>query len=257
MKDYRQRLYEHYVSNFKGLNPLENENIFASFKVWANFKYLPLLKDLKSNVRILELGCGSGLMLRYLREQGFTDVIGIDISVEQVNLANKSGFDAEVNDAFSFLDDQDESFDVIIAIDFIEHFYKDELILLFPLIHKVLKEKGTLLIQTPNGEGLFSNQVIFGDLTHLTIFTPSSLSQLLQESGFQNFTFIDTGPVPKDFRNRIRIVLWSMITLLANSVRKIEANKSQLIWTENFICACKKKSRPDKSSIIEISEQEF
>jgi hypothetical protein len=38
----------------------------------------------------------------------------------------------------------------------------------------------------------------------------------------------------------LRLLLWQLIKLIANTVRKIEAGKSQTIWTENIICYSEK-----------------
>lgn len=242
MQDFRNQLYSHYISNFKNMSVERYEEIYSSQKIYFDHKYLPFLRDLKPEDKILELGCGSGFMLNYLGNMGFENVIGIDISQEQVSIASHFGQNAIASDVFDYLSDQEDKFDAVLALDFIEHFSKNELILLFTQIFKSLRSNGKLIIQTPNGEGLFSGQVIFGDLTHLTIFTPASLQQLLIECGFINFQFHDTGPVPKDFINYLRLIFWHFITYIANFIRKIEANKTQSIWTENFICTCQKKS---------------
>jgi hypothetical protein len=76
------------------------------------------------------------------------------------------------------------------GFDFVEHFHKDELLRLLPLINRALQADGILLLQTPNGERLFSQQVIHADLTHLTIFSPDSLRQLLALTGFDEIRFL-------------------------------------------------------------------
>ena len=53
-----------------------------------------------------------------------------------------------------------------------------------------------MLVQTANGAGLFPAQVIYGDLTHMTIFTPHSLAQLLRASGFVDLAFTDIPRIP-------------------------------------------------------------
>jgi cyclopropane fatty-acyl-phospholipid synthase-like methyltransferase len=183
-------------------------------------------------------------MLRYLRSLGFSRVKGIDLSAEQIELAQASGTDAEGIDVFDFLRSVDEPYAAVIALDFLEHFTKDELMALIPLIHGALDEGGSLVIQTPNGEGLFPNQVVYGDLTHSTIFTPSSLSQLLSVMGFGELRFFETGPAPKNLTGLARSALWRALKALANGVRIIEANKRQDLWTENMICVCSRAADP-------------
>lgn len=240
MSDFRTTLYDRYVSTFKGRDSQLSADSLSSYFARCEYKFLPLLERLRPESTILELGCGSGYMLEFLKRCGFTQVKGIDISKEQVELAINRGHDAEVADVFNYLNGKDDTFDAIVALDFIEHFHKEELMTLIPLIFRSLKKSGTLILQTPNGEGLFPREIIYGDLTHLTIFTPNSLRQILKETGFQGFRFIDTGPVPKNIMGRLRLLLWRLIEFLANTVRRIEAGKSQAIWTENMICYCEK-----------------
>lgn len=95
-------------------------------------------------------------------------------------------------------------------------------------------------MQTPNGQGLFPHQVIYGDLTHYTIFTTDSLQQILRLVGFSDIEFSETGPVPANLKGRVRVSLWKLIKFIANTVRKIETGKSQNVWTENIICCCQK-----------------
>jgi len=238
MSDFRLNLYDHYVSTYKE-GQLSADSL-SSYVAWCEYKFLPLLERLGPDSAILEVGCGSGNMLECLKRWGFRQVKGIDISSEQIELATSRGCETEVTDVFKYLNGKHEVFDVIIALDFLEHFHKEELMGLTQAIFKSLKKGGNLILQTPNGEGLFPHQIIYGDLTHLTIFTTNSLRQLLKGIGFQGFRFYETGPVPKNITGRLRLLLWQLIKLIANTVRKIEAGKSQTIWTENIICYSEK-----------------
>ena len=181
---------------------------------------------------------------------GFKNGRGIDVSKEQVDLAKQHGSDAIVADVFEYLKDKVNSFDVIIALDFIEHFHKEELLNLVPAIYGALIDEGKLILQTPNAEGLFSGQNVYGDLTHLTIFTPKSIQQLFCSEGFINCKFIETGPVPKNVHGRIRIIIWSIIKYMASFAFKIETGKKKRMWTENMICYCEKRARDKQCSLL-------
>lgn len=183
MQDFRSELYQKYVSTFKATYSKEDESQTHSYYLWCQNKYLPLLNQLK-NDEILE----------FLKKSGFENVTGIDISGEQVNLAKARGLNAIQSDVFEFLSLHKNTFDAIIAIDTIEHFTKLEVLQLFQSFRNSLKLNGLLLLQTPNGEGLFPGQVIYGDLTHLCIFTESSLRQVLSLYGFSNIAVYETSP---------------------------------------------------------------
>jgi SAM-dependent methyltransferase len=226
---FRDALYEQYASTFKG--PRDPPS-----RAWWEHKYLPLLGDLPRDAPVLEIGCGTGELLAFLQARGFTNAHGIDISPEQVVLARARGVDAEVGDALQI----SGSYGLIIAVDVLEHFTRDELLRLARVLYEALQPGGRLLIQTANGAGLFPRQVIYGDLTHMTIFTPESLAQLLKSSGFADLSFYETGPVPLRLRGKLNVLAWQLIKGAANIVRGIETGKSQAIWTENFICVARK-----------------
>jgi SAM-dependent methyltransferase len=232
--NFRSALYERYVSTFKGSNA---DPSFA----WWDHKYLPLLADMDRAAPILEIGCGDGGLLAYLERRGFSRATGIDISPEQVERARRRGMQAERADVFEHLAGQGSgTVAAIIAVDVFEHFSRDELVRLAPLLHAALQPGGRMLIQTANGAGLFPAQVIYGDLTHMTIFTPQSLAQLLRASGFVDLAFYETGPIPIRVRGKVDVALWRAIKALASAIRRIETGKHQAIWTENFICVARK-----------------
>jgi SAM-dependent methyltransferase len=160
----------------------------------------------------------------------------VDISAEQIALARRRGVEAEQHDALVYLADRPERFETIIAVDVLEHFTRDELGHLAERVFQALKPGGRLLVQTANGAGLFPGQVIYGDLTHQTIFTPESLGQLLRSAGFARLDFFETGPVPVRLRGKLDVALWAAAKVIASTVRHVETGKRQAIWTENFIC---------------------
>ncbi|MCI0557763.1 MAG: class I SAM-dependent methyltransferase, partial [Nitrososphaera sp.] len=184
MRDTRQVLYQQYVSKFKTAGSSHDERRLREYWSWCRFKYLPMLQHLKPDDPILELGCGPGHVLEFLAKHGFQNIEGIDISPEQVELARARGLRAKAADVFRFLSTGKKSYAAVIAVDFVEHFTQQELLKLFPLVFKALRSGGILLLQTPNAQGLFPGQVIYGDLTHRTIFAQDSLQHILSLAGF-------------------------------------------------------------------------
>ena len=247
--DIRPNLYGRYVSTFKPENAeLTSAELVHYFK-WCDARYYPHLRQLPESAAILELGCGHGRMLNYLHQKGFTKVKGIDISQEQVELAQRDALDAECVDVFEYLDNnhffgegEGGGWDCVIAIDFVEHFTKSELMRLFESLHAAMKPGAILLLQTVNGEGLFPRQIIYGDLTHETILTPGSLGQLLRATGFRDIRSFECAPIANGMLGFFRAIAWNVIRAFANTIRLIESHKSQPIWTENFICVTRSTS---------------
>ena len=238
MSDFRSELYARYVSGFKRSDSAAESDDPSSFFNWCRYRYLPLFADLPRDCSILELGCGPGDMLEFLGQNGFTAAEGIDLSAEQVAIARARGLNARVADVFECLESAPQRYRVILAIDFVEHFSKDELMRLVPAIRSALEPGGSLIVQTPNGQGLFPHQIIYGDLTHMTIFTPDSLKQIFSLWEFDDFEFFDAGPAPGGWKGMTRTVAWSLIKFVANLVRRAETGKSQIVWSESLICRC-------------------
>jgi 2-polyprenyl-3-methyl-5-hydroxy-6-metoxy-1,4-benzoquinol methylase len=239
--DFRSQFYDRYVSAFKHENASLAPAELAHYFRWCDARYFPILAHLEKISSILELGCGHGRILNYLKQKGFTNVKGIDISEEQIALARKDALDAERADVFEYLEKRSpSSLDCVIAIDFVEHFTKEELLQLFELLHTVMKPEGTILLQTVNGGGLFPRQIIYGDLTHSTILSPGSMSQLLSATGFHDMRYFECAPLASGIKGMIRSIGWKCIRAGANTVRLIESNKMQSVWTENFIISARR-----------------
>jgi 2-polyprenyl-3-methyl-5-hydroxy-6-metoxy-1,4-benzoquinol methylase len=236
MEDFRKEFYNRYVSQYKDYVKIyDTEQIPKKLFDWYDRKYFKHIEKFSKEARILDLGCGTGVLLQYLKERGFSNLYGFDISAEQIKIAQDRGLDVEVADIFDFLKGKGENFDVIFALDFVEHFHKNELVEIFDLVNSKLKNGGLFIIHTPNGQGLMPNRVIWGDITHFTIFTPDSLAQMLRIAGFNSIKSYESGPVSKNLSGAIRVLLWSLIKFAANLIKRIERNLPQSIWTQDFI----------------------
>jgi 2-polyprenyl-3-methyl-5-hydroxy-6-metoxy-1,4-benzoquinol methylase len=239
MADFRKSLYERYVSEFKGAT--NGEGNLKSRRKWWERKILPLLSTVSRSSPILEIGCGGGFLLEWLCENGFTNVEGVDVSDEQVNIAVARGLSVRRDDAFAALQNRQQAFGAVIAIDVVEHFTKDENLQLFQAVSRSLVPGGAFIIQTPNGDALLPGPVIYGDLTHMTIFNSNSLTQLLKVCGFDADEFKEAGPVAKNIAGLIRVFVWGLIKILANGVRVIECGKPQTLWTQVLLCKATKR----------------
>jgi SAM-dependent methyltransferase len=87
--DFRATLYGQYVTAFKGQSGAQPST------TWWDHKLLPLVADMDRASAVLELGCGDGALLAYLAQRGFTNLAGVDISAEQVALAQRRGLRVE------------------------------------------------------------------------------------------------------------------------------------------------------------------
>jgi SAM-dependent methyltransferase len=150
--------------------------------------YLPPQK--KSN--IVELACGHGSFLYWLKDKGYHQVMGIEGSPEQVAAAREVGCLIEQADLVEWLTRQpDQSVDVLLGIDLAEHLSKDDFMELLKQSHRVLSAGGTLMLRYPNGDSPLVGLNLFNDITHVWTYTTNCIETLSRMHGFSNVQFKD------------------------------------------------------------------
>jgi 2-polyprenyl-3-methyl-5-hydroxy-6-metoxy-1,4-benzoquinol methylase len=240
MQDFRSIIYGSYETKFnRVIDTVDQKSLVSLYKHYDK-KILPFLKSVDKKNKILELGCGPGYLLTYLKNNNFENVLGIDTSEEQIKLAEQYGNTVIKDDIFNFFKTKQENFSIIFALDFIEHFTKNELIELFKMLYSHLDDKGTIILRTPNADGLFPNRIIYGDLTHLTILNENSIKQLCAITGFNDVVLIENSPIAKNLVGFIRLFFWKCIRMGLNFIKLIETGATQKIWSQDLICIIKK-----------------
>src|SRR3989442_7475777 len=88
-------------------------------RVWRDY-FGPLLPANKA-ARIADLGCGYGSFLYFLHEEGYRNIVGVDISAEQVDSARKLGIPNVVQDDFwKVLESRPQDIEFLTAIAFVD-----------------------------------------------------------------------------------------------------------------------------------------
>jgi 2-polyprenyl-3-methyl-5-hydroxy-6-metoxy-1,4-benzoquinol methylase len=233
--NYKDVLYSSYYSNFNRhfFGETDLLKIKAQFPVWGKYFLSHLPKDRKIN--ILDIGCGNGGFLYFLKSSGYSNVMGVDVSEDQINKAKEFGVNNVIkSDLLKYLVECAPTYDVIFAIDLIEHFDKKEVLNILIAVRKALKDNGMFIIQTTNAENPFFGRIRYGDFTHDLAFTKSSLTQILYASGFTDCSFHPTGPVIHNIKSFVRYLIWNGIVLMLNLL--VENG----IFTQNIIAVARK-----------------
>lgn len=163
--------------------------------------YLPVSKE--SN--ILEIGCGVGFVLNYLKSVGYENHYGIDISAEAIDICRLHVTPrAKAIPALDYLRQVPETvkYDLIIAFDTIGHFKRDDLIELISLCYSVLNKGGQFICKVNNFLHILGPQLFYRDLTHETPLNEDTLTHLFKSAGFSKV--ICNEQKPKILRSRIK-----------------------------------------------------
>jgi SAM-dependent methyltransferase len=134
---------------------------------------------------LLEIGCGSGELLSYLRDLGWR-VEGVEVDPKAVETARSRGLEVRSG----ALDEQSYPTgyaDVICLVHVIEHVHDP--VALLRECRRVLKADGRLVLATPNSGSLGhrwfkSSWYSLDPPRHLVLFDPATIRRLLSRSGF-------------------------------------------------------------------------
>lgn len=239
---YRKLLYGTYVSSNKrytydAISLVNLEKGRRNLR-WFWRGWLPPLSS-----RILDLGCGGGHLLGFLKSLGYINLTGVDVSSEQVAYARQVLPNVVQSDIFMFLHKEGiGQFDMITAFDVLEHLTRDEMIELLGLVKIRLAKNGVLVVQLPNGDSPFVGSVFCGDATHETCLTSVSLRHILEASGFKDCRFREYDPAPTGFVSGVRYVLWQVLRVIIKAIHYVETGSpSTGIYTRTFLCRCQNK----------------
>jgi len=233
--DYRKRVYNSYRSTH-GLDQVVDDRPNRA----------PYLRHLIANffpqdrvISILDLGCGAGSLLYFLRMAGYQNCRGVDTSIEQVKAAAALGIEGVTQgDLFESLRYTPEnSIDVIVAFDVIEHLTKLELLAFADEVSRVLQSGGRWIIHAPNADSPFGMSVRYRDWTHEQAFSISSINQVLKTSGFASVECYEDQPIPHGIKSMFRLLLWKLIRSCWRFAWAVETGYTDRhgVYSQNFI----------------------
>lgn len=145
-----------------------------------------LAEKLSKDAQLLDMGFGQGNFLRYLKGNGYINVLGIDPSENSVKNVCKDGIKAVVGSVFEQpKGEYYRKFDCVFLFDVLEH-------LLFPRqaianMSMYLRKGGYLLISVPNYNCLKKNNHPITNMfnqEHINYFSEKTLDYVMAEEGF-------------------------------------------------------------------------
>lgn len=136
------------------------------------------------HARILDLGCGAGVLLEWLKEdRGYQSAVGLDISEGQVKFARSLGLTVEWSSSPSDWLAAQEPYDLIFFVDVLEHLPSAEADRVLRSVVSSLRPGGRLILRVPNANSSFASRYRYIDATHERSYTEISLRSHLLEAG--------------------------------------------------------------------------
>jgi len=157
------------------------------------------LLDNASSRKILDIGCGRGLVMDYLAGQGL-DVTGCDLASESIASLQADGYEV-----FLFDIEKDElpgKYEIILCLEVLQQIFDPTAAL--AKFAKALDDSGYLIISVPNEFHLWSRlKVLLGnshlghfDESHIRLFTPDRARILFRRAGFEIEKMIPVSIIP-------------------------------------------------------------
>jgi 2-polyprenyl-3-methyl-5-hydroxy-6-metoxy-1,4-benzoquinol methylase len=181
---------------------------------------------LKPNCKILDLGAGEGAMSKRLIDMNY-EVVSIDVNKEEFNCKEATFYQVDFNssEALEKLTVKFENqFDLVLGMEVIEHVENPWQYI--RLLKKMLKDKGYLLITTPNITSWLSRIIFlftgkfhqFSDIDldygHIAPISEWELRVILKKENFKKIKIYPAGTLPAVWLQKSKKYLFYNFTAL-------------------------------------------
>ena len=152
---------------------------------------------LRPGSSILEVGCNLGQMSFPLAEKNF-NVVGFDLSTNAISLANRraeyykiDNIRFEVQDAEQYKGHMEQSFDAVFSFSAFRYFPNP--LKALQEAHRVLKNKGVIIIDFPNKYcpwfNIIKRAAFIKPHIHDNLYSKDQIKTMMETVGFTNITF--------------------------------------------------------------------
>jgi cyclopropane fatty-acyl-phospholipid synthase-like methyltransferase len=230
---YRSVLYSNYSESFGENKDFHPEVQFAAYD--AIYGRPTLSKD----AAVLDIGCGKGEWLAWLKKQGFTQLNGVDASPSDLAIAKTTCGQSNLTlgDGTQHLTSHPNAFDLIHAKDVIEHMTKDEFIAFLQAAHAALKPGGQLWLLSFNAQAPLAGATRYGDFTHESGHTPSSLAQCLRACGYHDPSVHGVHYCSRSLSGRVRALTSWPVQKIGRMVLRLRHGGGGSIGRVDYLCA--------------------
>jgi len=220
------------------------DDIEKGYRTLGQFYRVNYLKDVPADrdSRILVISCGPGYFVNLLKEEGYTNVFGIDSHPEKIAHALRHGLNCKADRAFEHLQNVEEPYDVVICEQELNHLTKDEMVAFLRLVWSKLSNGGTLICHGLNGANpIVGAETLAQNFDHFNTFTTYSLRQVLEYTGFKDIRIFGLH-LYVFYKNPMNYVAWAVSATLSLIFRALFViyGKSNRIFTKKIAAVAMK-----------------
>lgn len=175
--------YDRYYRYSKFVKEKKDPLKFLAYSEPSYYPVYQFVKD-KTKLRVLEIGCSYGYLSYALHKKGFY-VKALDVASKAIKVARENFGDYFFNmDLKEFIYQSSERFDLIIAIELIEHLEKP--IEFLSNCKKLLNRNGKIILTTPNKDYYLTNSIWQTDLppVHISWMGKKGINLLAEKQNF-------------------------------------------------------------------------
>jgi len=159
------------------------------------FHHFP--KHLKT---VLDVGCNTGRGGKIIKELNSNLLLtGLDCVQSRLDQLDPETYAQTICSYSTNINTKDNSFDVVVAGEFIEHLYPYDILPTLQEFYRVIRPGGRLLLTTPNPNyiklKITGGSVLGG--AHVSQHYPADLKKELEAIGFENIKLLGSGKVSR------------------------------------------------------------
>lgn len=147
----------------------------------AALRFTEDFRPRREPLRVLDAGCGTGALLDRLKDRAEIELYGLDFSGQALAYTRQRGHARLVQGDLTRLPFPDGTFDVVTALDVVEHVREDEQAL--REVNRVLRPDGVLLVSVPAFRFLWGPHDTA--LQHFRRYTTGEMAALMRRTGFR------------------------------------------------------------------------
>lgn len=230
--------FENYLTTASFTEPRDTA---TTYRFYEN-DYGPFLPKDK-DAAILDIGCGMGEFITFLKSRGYGRVSGADASSEMVDFCKGRGLTdvVLVDDTARYLSGNAGRFDLITLNDTLEHLPKNDTVAILRAVKMALKKDGVLLVRTLNFSTIGGMYIRYKDFTHEIAYTEYSLKQVLRLAGFEDIRISGNKYfMTRRMRSVLRFVLLKAWFFILKAIYTIEIGEDRpKIFSKILVAACR------------------